>query len=79
MLSFTPRGGEVGDDVAGVGQGAGEPVEFGDDEGVAVAAGGEGFTEPGTVPIGAGEAVFDVDPWGSDPNAVRASRCAVRS
>jgi len=36
-------GGEFVGDGPGVGQGAGEPVELGDDEGVAGAAGGEGL------------------------------------
>jgi hypothetical protein len=36
-------GGELVDDVAGVGQRAGEPIELGDDEGVAGAARGEGL------------------------------------
>ena len=39
--------GEVFDDVPRVGQGAGEPVELGDDEGVAGPAGGEGLRSPG--------------------------------
>ena len=50
------------DDVAGVGQGAGEPVEFGDDQGVAGTDGGEGFTKTGPVPVGAGEPVVGIDP-----------------
>ena len=36
-------GGKFVDDVAGVGDGTGEPVELGDDEGVAAPAGREGF------------------------------------
>ena len=37
--------------------GAGEPVELGDDEGVAGAAGGEGLVQPGAFAAGAGR------PW----------------
>jgi hypothetical protein len=49
-------------DVAGVGDGAGEPVEFGDDQDVAGAYGRQRLVEarPGTV--GAGEALVEVDP-----------------
>lgn len=39
--------GEVFDDVPRIRQGAGEPGEFGDDEGVAGPDGGEGFAESG--------------------------------
>jgi hypothetical protein len=53
--------GEVFDDVPGVGQGPGEPVEFGDDEGVAVPDGGEGFPQSRSFPVPAGQAVVDVD------------------
>jgi hypothetical protein len=42
-------------DVAGVGDRAGEPVEFGDDQGVASADGCEGLVEAGPFPVGAGE------------------------
>ena len=62
MLSFTFRLGEVFDDVPGVRQGAGEPVEFGDDEGVAGPDGGEGFAESGPFLVSAGQSVVDVDP-----------------
>jgi hypothetical protein len=64
-------GGELGDDVAGVGrrasgvgQRAGEPVELGHDQGVAGAAGGHRLAQPGPGPVGSGEAVVDVDPVG---------------
>ena len=42
--------GELVDDVAGVGDGPGEPVELGDNEGVAGTAGGEGFAKSGAFP-----------------------------
>src|ERR1039457_1649673 len=47
--------------VAGVGEGAGEPVEFGDHEGVAGPAGGQRFPEPGPGPAGPRQAVVGVD------------------
>ena len=53
--------GEFAYDVAGVGEGAGEPVEFGDQEGVAVPAGGQRLAQPGPGPAGPGQAVVDVD------------------
>lgn len=53
---------EVFDDVPGIRQRSGEPVEFGDDEGVAGSAGGEGFAESWSFAVGAGESVVDVDP-----------------
>ena len=59
-------GGEFVDDVAGVGEGAGEAVELGDDEGVAAAARGERFAQPGSVAVGAGQAVVDVDAFRVD-------------
>jgi hypothetical protein len=71
--------GEVFDDVAGVGQRAGQPVELGDDEGVPIPARGEGFAQSGTRPAGASEPVIDVDPFRGDARAASASRCAVRS
>lgn len=53
--------GEIFDDVAGVGQGAGETVEFGDHEGVAGAACGEGLLESRAFAVPSGETVVDVD------------------
>ncbi len=47
MLSFTPRGGALVDDVAGAGHAAGEPVKLGDDQRVTNAAGGESFAQAG--------------------------------
>ena len=54
------------DDVAGVGHGAGESIEFGDDKRVAAAAGGEGLAQSGSVAVGAGQAVVDVDAFRVD-------------
>ena len=42
---FDLPGGQLVGDRPGVGQGAGEPVELGDDQGVAGAAGSEGLTQ----------------------------------
>jgi hypothetical protein len=53
--------GEVLDDVACVGQRAGEPVQLGDHQGVADPAGGEGLLESGALAVSSGEAVVDVD------------------
>lgn len=50
-------GGEFVDDVAGVGDGSGEPVELGDDQGVAGSAGGQCLAKAGPGSVGAGE------PW----------------
>lgn len=60
---WLPNVGEFVDDVAGVGYRAGEPVELGDDEAVAFAAGGEGFAQSRAVAVGASEAVVDIDPF----------------
>ena len=49
-------------DVSGVGDGAGEPVELGDDEGVPGADGGERLVQAGPGPCGAGEGLVEVDP-----------------
>ena len=48
--------------MAGVGDGAGEPVELGHDEGVAGADGGQGPVQAGAGAAGAGEALIEVDP-----------------
>jgi len=42
----------------------GKPVELGDDQRVAFAASGQGFTQAGPFPVGAGQPVIDVDPVG---------------
>ncbi len=65
-------GGELVGDGPGVGQGAGEAVELGDDEGVAGAAGGERLAEPGPVAVGSGQAVVDVDSVIGDAEGVQA-------
>lgn len=49
--------GEVLDDVAGVRQGTGEPVELSDHEGVAGSADGEGLLGSGTCAVPAGESL----------------------
>jgi hypothetical protein len=45
---------------------SGEPVELGDDEGVAGPDRGQGLVQAGAVAVGAGEAVVEVDPLGVD-------------
>src|SRR5271165_6938364 len=49
-------------DVAGVGDGAGEPVELRYDEGVAGADGGQRLVQAGSRATGASEALVEVDP-----------------
>ena len=52
-------------DGAGIRDGPGEAVEFGHDQGVALAYGGEGLVEAGAGAAGAGESVVGVDAiWG---------------
>jgi hypothetical protein len=63
------------DDVARIGQRAGEPVEFGHDQRVAGAAGGESLAEAGPRTVSAGQAVVDVDPLVGD--AERGERVAL--
>ncbi len=48
--------------MAGVGDGAGEPVELRYDEGVAGADGGQRLVQAGSRAAGAGEALVEVDP-----------------
>ena len=47
-------------------EGAGEPVEFRHDQGVAVAAGGQRLAEAGSFAVATGQPVVDVDPVGGD-------------
>jgi hypothetical protein len=61
-VQLDPGGGEFLDDVSGIRQGACQPVELGDDEGVARTAGGQRLAQSGTSPVGAGQPVVDVDP-----------------
>jgi hypothetical protein len=58
--------GELGEDVAGVGQGAGEPVQLGHHELVAGTAGGHRLPQSGAGSVGAGQPVVDIDPVRSD-------------
>jgi hypothetical protein len=67
---------EVIEDLACVGQRACEPVEFGDDQCVALAAGGQGLAQPGAVTVSTGQAVVDVGALG--PDARRRQRLALR-
>jgi hypothetical protein len=48
--------------VAGIGDGSGESVELGHNEGVAGADGGQGLVQAGAGAAGAGEALVEVDP-----------------
>jgi hypothetical protein len=48
----------------GIGQRSGEPVQFGHDQGVPGPAGRQRLPQPGTFPVGARQAVIDVDPLG---------------
>lgn len=52
--------GEVLDDVVGVGQGTGEPVELGDHDGVAGAAGRECLAQSDAFTVPPAEPVVDV-------------------
>ncbi len=54
------------DDVPGVAQRPGEPVELGDHQGVPGAAGGQRLAQAGSQPAGTGQAVVDVDALGVD-------------
>ena len=64
-------GGELVGDGSSVGQGAGEPVELGDHKRVPGPAGGERLTQPGPLPVGAGQAVVDVDPLRRHPHSAQ--------
>jgi hypothetical protein len=67
------------DDVFRVPEGARQSVEFGNDEGVAVPARSQGFSQAGACSVGAGEAVVGVDQVRSNARASLALRWAVRS
>jgi len=75
-VEFHLGGGEFLDDVPGVGQGSGQPIEFGDDQGVPGAAGGECLAEAGSVSVAAGETVVDVVPTSAQRRLCRRSRYA---
>jgi hypothetical protein len=57
-------GGKLPEDVQRVGHRAGEPVQLGDGQGVALADGGQGLVEAGPGAAGAGEFLVDVDAVG---------------
>ena len=52
---------EFVDEVLRIPQRTRQPVEFGDDESVTVAAGSEGLSQSGACPVGAAETVVSVD------------------
>jgi len=64
--------------LAGVGDGAGEPVQLGDDSGIASPACCQRLAQAGPVAVGAGKSVVDVDPVRADAELVERV-CAVRS
>jgi len=57
-------GGKLPEDVQRIGHRAGEPVQLGDGQGVALADGGQGLVEAGPGAAGAGESLVDVDAFG---------------
>ncbi len=63
---------ELVGDCSGVGQRPGKPVELGDDQRVTFTASGQSFTQTGPLPVGAGQAVIDVDPVGCHPECGQA-------
>ena len=71
--------GEVFDDVPRVGERAGEPVQLGDDKGVAVPNGGEGLAQSRPFSGPAGQSVIDIDPAFGNPEGASPFRWAVRS
>ena len=58
-------------DGSSVGDGAGQAVELGHDEGVAGANGGERLGKPGPVLVGAGESVIEVDAFTRDAQLLK--------
>jgi hypothetical protein len=67
MLSFTFR--LVGSSMMSrVRQEAGEPVEFGDDQSVAVPHGGESLPQAGPLPVPSGQPVIGVDGTSGPPS-----------
>jgi len=71
--------GEFFDDVAGIGQRPRDPVKLGNHQGVAGVARGEGLTQSGPRPDGAGQAVVDVDPVRLHPETGKGIAWGVRS
>ena len=59
-------GGEGVADGASIGHRPGEAVEHGNDQGVTRPDRGQGLVQAGTVAVGAGESVVEVDPLGVD-------------
>lgn len=62
----------------GVGQGASQAVELGEDEGVAGPAGGQGLAQSRPLPVGTGEAVVDVGPLDAHAQGGEGLSLAVR-
>lgn len=65
-------GGEFVGDVAGIGQGPGEPVQCGDDQGFPGPAGRERFPQARTGAGGAGQTVVDLDAGGVNAEMLKA-------
>jgi hypothetical protein len=61
--------------VPGVGHRAGQAVELADHQGVAGPAGGQRLAQPGSGPVGTGQPVVDIDPFGV--HAERGERLAL--
>ena len=72
MARYTVDRPTLNSSATGVGDGSCEPVELGDDQGVASAAGGHCLAETGPGSVSAGEAVVDVDPVGVDAEGCKA-------
>jgi len=71
-----PTGEFIGDR-ASIGHGAGEAIEA-HDQHVAFAYSRQFLTQPGTVTIGAGKPIIDIDTLGVDSQASEGVVCAVR-